>query len=137
MKNVKINIAVLLCSVLFFASCEKENVKPTEADPQPFKENFMNNKDGGGDDEDWIIIRGVVQSAASSIPVINAEVILFEQSLTTPIDTFYTNALGEFEFENDSGDYSFEVNTVEYQQLQSSSYTFPGSNPVTLNLQEK
>lgn len=137
MKNVKINFAVLLCSVLFFASCEKENVKPTEADPQPLKENFMNNKDGGGDDEDWIIIYGVVESAATSNPVENAEVILFDQNLTNPIDTFYTDALGKFEFEDDSGDYAFKVDAVGYQLLESNSYTFPESNPVTLNLQDE
>lgn len=135
MKNVKINVAVFLCSVLFFASCEKENIKPTKTGQQTFEKGSINqNKDGGEDEEEWIIIYGVVQSDATSDPVENAEVILFDLNLTNPIDTFYTDALGKFEFEDDSGDFAFKVNAVGYQLLESNRYTFPESNPVTLNL---
>lgn len=138
MKNVKINVVVLLCSVLFLASCEKENIKSTKTGQQTFEKGSINqNKDGGGDEEEWIIIRGVVQSATTGGSVNNAEVILFDPNFTNPIDTFYTNALGEFEFENDSGDYAFQVDAAGFQPLESSSYTFPESNPVTLNLEEE
>ncbi|MAC94977.1 MAG: hypothetical protein CMC96_05715 [Flavobacteriales bacterium] len=139
MKTFKINIAVLLCSVIFFASCEKESVKPAAVNQQDFKTHSINkNKDGGGgDEENWIIIRGVVQSATTSDPIKDAEVILFDQSLMNPIDTFYSNTLGEFEFERDSGDYAFKVSAIGFQLLQSSAYTFPDNNPVTLNLEEE
>ena len=138
MKTFKINIAVLLCSVIFFASCEKESVKPAAVNQQDFKTHSINkNKDGGGDEEEWIIIRGVVQSATTSNPINNAQVILFNQNLTNPIDTLYSNTLGEFEFESDSGDYSFKVDAVGFELLESNNYAFPENNPITINLQEE
>jgi hypothetical protein len=138
MKRFKISIVVLLCSIVALTSCEEENISPKQTDKiATQKHKPMNHKDGGGDEEDWIIIRGVVQNESTSGVISGAEVILFDEDNNVAFDTVLTNSLGEFEFQNDSSFYTFKVSMDEYQTLITNPIEFPESNPVTLDLVEE
>lgn len=135
MKKLKISVLTLLCSVVALSSCEKEEIiKPNSASKKA-KGSESTNKDGGGDDDDTIIIYGVTQNVSSS-PIQGANVIIFESSTSTPIDTSESNSAGEFEFSVNRGNYYFEATASGYQDLQTSDYTFTTNDNVVLTLEE-
>lgn len=134
MKILK-NIAIMACAVFALTSCEKEEIqKPQEAEFEI--KNKTNNLKTGGEEEDFIIIYGVTENA-SNASISGAEVVLFDGSTSVPIDTVYSDAQGEFQFNDQlSGVYYFTANANGYSPYSSANMSFPASNVATLVLQQ-
>ncbi|MEQ8910301.1 MAG: carboxypeptidase-like regulatory domain-containing protein [Vicingaceae bacterium] len=136
MKSLTLIIAVLFSSVLVLTSCEEENITPGKIKTETSqKKQSRFQKDGGGEEEEWIIIYGVVQELSSPSRISNARVVLYDANQVNPLDTAFTNVEGEFQFENDSADYSFIVTASGYQTVESINYSFPNANPVTISME--
>ncbi len=135
MKNLKISVLILLCSVVALSSCEKEEIIKPNSTSKKAKGLESTNKDGGGDDDDTIIIYGVTQNFSSDL-IQDVNVVIFESSSSNPVDTAESNSVGEFEFSVNQGSYYFEATASGYQYLQTSDYTFTTNDIIVLTLEE-
>ncbi len=135
MKKLKLFVTALILGGLGLTSCEKEDINVVEPSYKNSESKVQIQKDGGGEEEDPIIIYGLTQNS-SNAPIENAEVIILDALTSNPLDTTYSDTQGEFEFEELSGTYYFIASASGYVTLTSGNFDLPDSNPVTLTLQE-
>lgn len=134
MKKLIIAASIALAGFTL-TSCEKEDIQKPTTPVKTIKEKPTINKTGGGEEEDPIIIYGVIENT-SSTKIVGAQVIVFDLGTSSPVDTTYSDTQGEFQSEQDSGTYYFKVTATNYLPLTSGDFDFPASNLVTLVLQQ-
>jgi len=138
MKNLTKIIAIAFLGIFTLTSCEDENIQePAKLNSNnPTKSiKLDNDKDCCGEEEDPIIIYGVIVNEESSI-ISGAEVIIYQANSGTPIDTVNSSINGAFQFEELADFYFFEVSASGYQTLTSQNLEFPDENGVNLELAE-